>query len=502
MKTNRLIFFSLLIIVGCTSAGYAQGVASPLRYQGLDRSAIVGARSAAMGGSVIASPGDAASLFANPAGLASLTQYEVRVGGSYQINQYKIEQQWHPSDLYDEITILFDNKESYKTRTYDAIQPDWSQRTNRFEGISGAAAIPFDVEGVKIVGAVGYGPTANFDHYFRNNNALDPNVGQLRPEPVPRLKQNQVDTVQWFQYTTQRKGIMYGTTAGIGIEPLDGLRLGARVTFHKGSSDDSQLRNERGRLRLMTKLNSTNLNVLALDSVYFSRTQSGTSDYTGINSLLGIQYEGANVSAGATLQLPWTLERKWNYSVVSTNSAGVTGGILSGIEKYNFPIVLEYGIALRLSKRLTVSLQYAYRNYEKVTQSIAGNAVVDIAAPDTKTYASVPSSGPAAGDSTAYPWISGGALRTGLEFRAASWLQLRGGYREDVQGFSPEGDALMDNPARGSVYSVGVGFSFGMLCVDASYEYARLKYVEAWLSNANYNTKEYSRFIVETGIRF
>lgn len=60
----------------------AQGIVSPLTLQGLDEPVVRSARSTAMGGATVATCGDAAALFSNPAALSRLGSIEVRAGFS------------------------------------------------------------------------------------------------------------------------------------------------------------------------------------------------------------------------------------------------------------------------------------------------------------------------------------------------------------------------------------------------------------------------------------
>jgi hypothetical protein len=60
----------------------------------------------------------------------------------------------------------------------------------------------------------------------------------------------------------------------------------------------------------------------------------------------------------------------------------------------------------------------------------------------------------------------------------------------------------VNDPAKGSVYAIGAGYGLGNLVFDAAYEYALLKYHDAYQSNVNYNTREQHRFMIEVAYRF
>ena len=103
----------------------------------------------------------------------------------------------------------------------------------------------------------------------------------------------------------------------------------------------------------------------------------------------------------------------------------------------------------------------------------------------------------------ARPWVNNkGAIRLGAEFLATDWLALRGGYRDDVQAFAPDGAAIIGDPAAGAVYSAGVGLTIGNILLDFAYEYARLKYQDIYQSNVNYNAVHRHRYMLEIAYRF
>jgi long-subunit fatty acid transport protein len=94
------------------------------------------------------------------------------------------------------------------------------------------------------------------------------------------------------------------------------------------------------------------------------------------------------------------------------------------------------------------------------------------------------------------------SIRVGAEYRLNDMLLLRGGYREDVQAFSPDGSAIVDQPARGGVYSLGAGIAIGNILIDLTYEYSLLKYEDIYQSNTNFNVREQHRMMVDVAYRF
>ena len=54
------------------------------------------------------------------------------------------------------------------------------------------------------------------DHYFQNNNALDPNIGTIRPEPIPRVQEGDSLMVNWYAVSAPARGRRLRHHAGAG----------------------------------------------------------------------------------------------------------------------------------------------------------------------------------------------------------------------------------------------------------------------------------------------
>jgi hypothetical protein len=104
--------------------------------------------------------------------------------------------------------------------------------------------------------------------------------------------------------------------------------------------------------------------------------------------------------------------------------------------------------------------------------------------------------------STPSDMVNGQEIRIGTEYLVSDWLALRGGYRDEVQSFVPAGASLTDEPVHGSVFTVGFGVEIGSIRIDCAYQYMRLKYYDAWMSNTNYNSKYVHTISLETGYIF
>ncbi len=102
-------------------------------------------------------------------------------------------------------------------RQYDDITPNWSRSSSSAQLFSLAAALPVTIAEINITAGLGVAQAMNLGHYYQNNNALSPYIGQLRPDPKVITKPLDTVHVQWYQYVRERKGMIYGITPGISV---------------------------------------------------------------------------------------------------------------------------------------------------------------------------------------------------------------------------------------------------------------------------------------------
>ncbi|WP_412061771.1 hypothetical protein [Rubrivirga sp. IMCC45206] len=428
----------------------AQDAAAPLTVQGLDQQAAVGARARAMGGVRASGLSTSAALFSNPAALHRLSEAEVRLGGGATAQALSQDQTWVPNRLYLELSLIFENEPGSPnpTRAFDDIRPDWEEDLGSTRPTLGSAAVPlpFAPGGVSVTAGLGAALVADLDHYFQNNNALDPNIGAIRPQPIPRVQDGDSLMVGWAQFSRRREGSVYGVTPALALA-RGPFSLGVSATVLTGSSDDLEQTRDRGEFTLRYQ------NRFSLAAPTGGETTvTGTSDYSGTRLALAGGYETGALSVDAVWQPGYTLSREWSRSDGS-----------AGTDEVRFAPAVTVGAAVRPSDRVTVAADVDLR-------ALASAEVL---------YA----------DSTEAerPWVSGATVHLGAEVRALDWLALRGGYREQAQAFAPAGAALLDEPARADVFGAGVGLALGPLVLDVTYELSHLRYEDLWLSNGNRN---------------
>ncbi|HIG74355.1 MAG TPA: hypothetical protein EYQ24_07210 [Bacteroidetes bacterium] len=430
---------------------WAQDAAAPLTLQGVHQQEAVGARARAMGGIRASGLATSTSLFSNPAALHRLTEAEVRLGGGAVHQAYSQDQTWVPNRLYLELSLIFENDPSSPnpTTAFDDIRPDWENDLSSARPTLGALALPlpFSPGGATVTAGLGAAQVANLDHYFQNNNVLDPNIGSIRPEPIPRIPEGDSLLVGWAQFSRQRDGAIYGITPALAVA-RGPFSLGLSATVLTGSSDDTERTLDRGEFTLRYQ------NRFSLAAPTGGETTvTGTSDYSGTRFAIAGGYETGALSVDAVWQPGYTLEREWS------RSDGA-----AGTDEVQFASAFTVGAAVRPSDRLTVAADVDLRALGSAEALYADSTEAE------------------------QPWVSGSTVHLGAEYRALDWLALRGGYREQAQAFAPAGAALLDEPARADVFGAGLGFSFGPLALDVTYELSSLRYEDLWLSNGNDNS--------------
>jgi hypothetical protein len=468
---KKLIILLLIIyLVSISSNLLAQGVSNPLTIQGLESFNYSGAISKSLGGCNVTNNNDLTSIFSNSANLVNISSLELKVGGGYFATQYNQSQQWIPDKLYAEISLIFQNEQTFKTKPYDNIKPGWSKKNSGFSPSIIALVYPFKFEETKIAVGFGFSEIIKLDHYYQNNNALSPNIGQTRPYPIPRLNSGDSLRVQWYQYSNQREGKICGYTPAISISLLENLSVGFAVTFLNGKSDDFENRNDRGLFRLYYN------NFFKLDSVYFSQQMIGTSNYKGTGLSFSFSYRSDYFSFGATIRPSMTLTRDWHTQIRTTDTSGIITKNISGQDKIKYPLNSTLGIALYPSSNVSISFDYDIKSLNRAEYSNLGKNI--------------------------QPWLSNNNFKTGIEYRLSKLLTLRGGYRDEVQVFAGEGAGLMNEPVHGNIYSFGTGIYWNKFSLDAAYEFINLSYEDAWLSNINFNKKSQHNLTFEVGYKF
>lgn len=450
-KSLKVGVIAILLILSPLNL-LCQGVADTLNIQGLNQFHIISSKARGKAGVNSAEFYGSVSLFYNPALLIKAKNVEISVGGGIENYKYNQQQDWYPNRLYAELSLIFENEETVVTKPFDDIKPDWKLNRNKMllDHISGV--IP--VSSLRL--GFGIAKVIDLDHYFQNNNALDPNIGQFRPEPVPRVQPGESLMVNWFQFVRDRKGDIYGIFGGFSYEIFKNLSIGLAISYLYGNSNDYQRRLDRG---LFTFKHN---NVFTLDSVKYICEKSGNSKYRGYMLIAGLSYSNEKFSAGFVIKPVVNIKRSWSYDVRIIDGNNSLSYSESDDDEIKIGEVVSAGFSLNPFPKTSISADYEMRFY--------GNTRYKINNENFK------------------PWLNSSVLKFGFGYKFNSF-EIGFGYSEVKDVVSSVGGGLTDKPIEGSLYSLVLSIPYGNVIANLSIGYTTVKYNDLWLSNVNYNGK-------------
>lgn len=473
------------VLATLSGQAVAQGTGGPLTTHGLHQHTYHSAAVRAFGGVSLGAEGNSGAMFMNPATLQALDGIQVSVGGVRQSRDLEQEQNFAPVRYYPNLSLLLEGRTEgipdpdpdlvgftpadTVQRPLDDIQPFWSRSLSTMAPMHAVLAAPLSLSGLTLTAGVGAVQYANLDHYYQNNNVLDPDVLSARPLPTLRPTDDNPLSVDWYQTIRSREGTMrgYGAAFAAHIQRYN-LTIGLSGLLLDGDTDDLEQEVQRGRLTFLA-------NEFRADSSFGTVTRRGTSDFSGQEFTFSSTLHGEYVSIGMVVIPPTTYTRAFNMDV-TTDTAGIrTESSVSGEDELQLPWRGSLGLVLTPRDRLKMGLQYEIRPYSSATFTSADGAEAE-------------------------PWRSASLLRVGVEYDLASWLIIRGGIRGEADVFIPEGSALVDEPAAYRVYSAGFGLSFAGLRWNVAYENAQMKYQDVWSSALSKNVD--ARHVITADISF
>lgn len=474
------LFLFLYFLISNNSISFAQGTRfnDPLTMQGLDKNTNYSAVSRAMGGTSTGMRNDVSVMFSNPAGMQSLSSFQITLGNTYWMLDESQVQQYGPAKYYPNFSLLMEgltyhipntvldtNQHTARDsvqRPFDNLGPNWSRTKNKNLPSQIMAAIPFNMGDYKIVAGLGAVEYSNMNFYYQNNNVLSPAVNIQRPYPV-RLVTNDSSSlpVQWYQNIRNREGSLYGYGAALSFGVDENLSFGLRALIIKGSTDDFESQLGRGTLTFYS-------NYFRVDSVDYLNTITGTSDYSGAELNISGLYNSGNVTLGFSIKPPTSITR--NYQCTSQNdSLGVLiSSSTSGSDKITLPWRGTIGLSVAVTQELRAVIEYELKPMANVTYE---NSSI-----------------------TTNPWKSSNLLHLGAEYSPLEWLTIRGGYSDMAEVYEQEGNPFTGDPVYSTVISAGVGFNWQNLKLNLTYEYMNLKYNDL-LQDAVYLNSSKNSFI-------
>jgi hypothetical protein len=472
---SRSNFAGLILGLLCAQWAFAQGYDDPLTFQGLDHTTMQSAASRAAGGTSFGLQGTAGTMFLNPASLQSLSQMQLSIGGLQQYTSASQVQQYAPLKYYSNFSLLMEGLTGYipnpdtsfpganagdtVQRPFDNIGPNWSRSAHKGLPVQLLLAVPFSIGGTRVTAGIGAVQYANLNHYYQNNNVLSPAIGSERPVPTPLPPNNPDSTVpaRWYQYERSRDGSIQGYGAAFSASLSDEVSVGASGQILRGSTDDAEQHVGRGILVFFS-------NYFRLDSLNYRSTTTGTSDFSGQEFSLSGIYRGKHLTLGFSVNPPATITRKFNADVRIDTAGTSSTTHVSGEDKLSLPWRGTIGLSIMVRTNLMIGLEYEMRPYASATYKRADG---------TETN----------------PWLSSNVLHVGAEYTPLPWLALRGGLRGQAEVFEPDGNPIIGDPVSTTVYSAGAGFLYAGIRWNVAYEYARVKYQDAWQTNVNLNSE-------------
>ena len=464
----------MLAALPCGAAeAVAQGFGGPLTVHGLHQQGNHSAAARGFGGITMGTEGDIGTMFLNAAGVHSLEGIQLSIAGLHQSRDWSQEQQFAPVRYYPNLSLLLEGRtESIPDpdpdligftpadsvqRPFDDIQPSWDRSLSSSSfPLHALLAVPVSLGSITLTAGVGAVQYANLNHFYQNNNVLDPAVLSQRPLPTLRPTDDDPLTAEWYQSIRSREGSIrgYGLSLAARHEGT-GLSVGISGLLLRGSSDDFEQRVNRGTLTFLA-------NEFRADSGFGGVTTTGTSEFEGQEFTLSGLLDGRHVSVGFTITPPTKITRSFDLQAVAATSGPSASLPASGEDSIQLPWRGSVGIMLKPREKLRIGLEYELRPY--------GSATFTSSKQEESS-----------------PWESSSLFRVGTQYQLLPWLALRGGIRGEADVFVPDGSAIDDEPATYRVFSVGLGFDGVGFRLNLAYEYADLEYEDLWASAVSQN---------------
>ncbi|MCK5504887.1 MAG: hypothetical protein KAJ10_06975 [Thermodesulfovibrionia bacterium] len=495
-STSLLIYFTCSFFFFSFSL-FGQHRGDDLLFQGITNSNDNGVKATAMGSAVTSLSGDVSSIFYNPAGLSTIANIQFSIAGNGSSISWRENQNWRPNryfvtlpfyleglytpdpeedGMYDHERVWTDDFQIDSTYIvnppdlgldpYSEEAGDWNSTSSSFTFNNVAVAIPFNISGEKFVASTAYNRKVNIEDYDRNETYLDPYIGYLEYGEIGRV--NGVDTLimDWYDYKRSISGEIDNLVFAIAYDISDIIKLGLGMNISWGSSTDLQSLSGVGVFHLIRQ---QRFKYWHKDE--YSETK-GESDYSATSFNLGMQFDFNQFKFGFKIDLPYTLEKNWNYTQTFQDTNGTVSSNSSGTNKAEIPAIFNFGVSFQPVSNFIVAIDYEY-------------------APLSETSFSL---------SQEYPyfkgWVDKHTFRFGIDYAPWDFLSILAGYRNMPTNFVPDGAAVRDSAPKANSYTFGLSFPTVFGRFDLTYEYRLLQYYDSYYSNTNYNTIEYNNLLL------
>ena len=441
-----------IVLLLAAPAAEGQGVMQRLGIQGIEQHALMSVRARGMGGVFAALPGEVESVVLNPAGLAIMQRPAVAASGFWRSGDWAETQHWNPNRYYAGLSLYFADPDAYTTDPF--ANPDWThrQRTVQLGALGGA--MPFRLAGRRVAVGLMLHQAAHLGDYDRNDNVLDPYIGQFRPAPIERPNPGEEIEVRWSAFERERVGHLRAISMAAGMEVAQNLYVGLRVARSWGTTTDRQQLRDRGLFLLREDAHD-----YSFDTADGYTAWEGTSEFSGMSATVGLHWQYHVLRTGIVFTFPHTVAHSFSYARSAQASvSGDTNVPMAGDDEVTLPARIVLGAAVRPMPRVMIAVDYFRQDYALLKSSGA--------APD---------------------WDLAHGIGLGIEGSLRDDTWIRAGFRRDPRGFRIEGSGLLGETATGDALSAGIGHRLGVLVLDMSYEFQRLLYQDRWESNVDFN---------------
>lgn len=487
----------IICLILSSSFIFSQHRGDNLSFQGVDNFANQSVKAAAMGGAYTSQSGSIDALFYNPAGLRGIKSLEVSAavnfGGNkwyenqvYRPNRYFVTLPFYLEGLYTPDPAqngMFDHERLWTDEylldtTYVVNAPrtgldpqseeaaDWKEQNNISSLTHFAVAVPFNLFDYNFTGAVSYGREVNINDFDRNETFLDPHIGFDAYGEMGRVNGQDTLVVDWYDYYRKRTGQIDNISAAINFELNEYLSFGIGGKYSWGESDDIQRLDKIGYFTLIRQ----NQFRYSYDTSY--QYISGLSEYSSTSFNLGVHFQLKKITVGVKIDLPYTQTREYNYTESVLDSVNSYTKKISGSDKAKYPMIINTGISFKPVDNLILALDYRYAPYSKTEFELSKK------------------------DTTFANWVDQHTFSVGVDYQPFEFLSLQAGYRQIPQTFVPEGAATKDAGPNAESINAGLGIHTKLGSIYFAYEYRVLRYYDSYFSNSNYNTNQFSNFMI------
>lgn len=493
MKTKIIILITLLM---GSSLIFSQHRGDQFAFQGLNNLNDNGVKATALGGAVTALSGDVSLMFYNPAGISNIKNIQITASANYSTNSWRENQNYRPNRLfvtlpfyleglyvpspdqdgmYDHERLWTDDNlidSSYIITAptlgldpYSEEAADWEEEESKFSFNNIAVAVPFSLSGEEFVVSAAYNNIINIEDYDRNHTYLDPHIGYDAYGDIGRV--NGVDTlvVNWSNYYRKSSGKMDNVALALSYKVADILNIGLGMNLSWGSSDDLLYLERIGTFHLINQQRFRYWYTDVYDEV------KGNSNYSNTRFNFGFQFDFEQFKVGAKIDLPYTLEKEWDYTITYTDSISENVTAKNGIDKLNIPSIINLGVSYAPVDNFLFSIDYEFAAFSKATAEFTSPNSTFNSLPDRHT------------------------IRIGAEYTPIELISLMAGYRNIPSLFIPDGAAIQTSGPSSKSYTFGLSFNTEFGRLDLAYEYRELRYYDSYYSNTNYNTNQYSNLL-------